>query len=340
MKLMLDIAIDNIEPSIAYGDKILLIGSCFTRHIGDSLKKLKFDVLQNPNGILFGPESIGNSLMSYVQNYQYQTEDLFPLDELWHSWRHHSDYSQPQLKDSLQMMNASQSRAHTFLKEADWLIVTFGSAYTYELTEWGRKNSADSPAFLKSISGFVANCHRAPANWFTKLLLPTAQIIAIWEESIAALQAINPKLKIIFSISPVRHIRDGVVGNNRSKARLIDAVHHLCEKNAQAHYFPAYELLIDVWRDYRFYDSDLVHPNYLATEMVLEKFAEAAFAPHTQQIVKEMKELATAVNHKALHPTSLAHLAFRKKYAEKIRVLQAKYPEINFEKEMAFFAPF
>ncbi len=216
MDLLIDINIKKLDPPINYRDKIMLTGSCFTEHIGNALLGLKFSVLQNPNGILFGPDSVCKSLLSYVQNKNYDEKDLFQLNEVWHSWQHHSRFSNINAEEAVRGINGSQQAAHDFLKKAGWLIITLGSSFTYRLTQFAEQGEGKE----RSSGEAVANCHRAPANWFTKELLETGTIKEMLEDCLKQLKQFNPGLKFIFTVSPVRHIRDGVVENNRSKARL------------------------------------------------------------------------------------------------------------------------
>ena len=273
MDFMLDIQLPKAAISITHQHKILSVGSCFTEHIGAALKDLKFGVLQNPNGILFDPSSVCSSLVSYMQQKKFNEEDLFQLNEVWQSWQHHSRFSGVNKKEVLSNINQSQETTHQFLKDADWLIITLGSSFSYRLIKAQTGNKSFSQSSPLGDGGLpVANCHRAPAQWFQKHLMTVTEIIEALDNTIHQLFYFNKKINIIFTISPVRHIRDGVVENNRSKARLIESVHHLVNKFDRLYYFPAYELVIDVLRDYRFYSEDMVHPNYLATDFVLEKF--------------------------------------------------------------------
>jgi hypothetical protein len=323
MKMMLDIDIKSPAEQITYSDKIFLIGSCFTEHIGGRLMELKFPVLQNPNGILFDPVSVSKSLLSYVNEKRYGKDDLLYLNELWQSWNHHSMYSGMEMAEVLTNINNSQQRAHNFLKTADWLIVTLGSSFSYRLTEGGEP---------------VANCHRAPSQWFNKYLLTIEETTNALREAIDALQGFNPRLKIIFTISPVRHIRDGVIENNRSKARLLEAVHGLTETYEHCYYFPAYEIVIDVLRDYRFYDIDLVHPNYAATEFVFDKFTEYFLDAEALEIMEEVKKIVTGFKHKPFQPETQSHQNFLRTYFDKVKQLQVKYPHVDFEKELHYFS--
>jgi len=332
MQFQIPIQIKQPERKINYRDKILLSGSCFTEHIGNALNDLKFSVLQNPNGILFDPASVCKSLQSYITNYKYKGADLFQLNEVWNSWNHHSRFSHINKGECLKGINETQQKAHDFLKEADWLIITLGSSFSYRLLE-------DSSQIPPSGGGWagVANCYRAPQHWFNKYLLEITETISMLEETYRQLIKFNPGLNIIFTISPVRHIRDGVVENNLSKARLLEAVHHLVNKFEKLSYFPAYELVIDVLRDYRFYDVDMVHPNYQATEFVMEKFKENFIEEDSQLLMEEIKKIVTARKHKAFQPATNAHKLFLKTHLEKAKELQQQFSFIDLSDEISYF---
>ena len=330
MQFQLPIQIKSPEARITYRDKIMLTGSCFTEHIGNTLSELKFSVLQNPNGILFDPRSVCSSLISYTENKKYKKEDLFLLNEVWNSWEHHSRFSNINDDECLKSINQSQQQGHIFLKEADWLIITLGSSFSYRLTTEAELGG------LQDDNG-VANCHRAPSQWFNKHLLTIDETISLLDNTYHRLKQFNSKLKIIFTISPVRHIRDGVIENNRSKARLIEAVHHMINKFPGLYYFPAYELVIDVLRDYRFYDIDMVHPNYPATEFVMEKFNESFIDDQSQQLMEEIKKIMIARKHKAFQPETNAHKTFLKTHLEKAKELQSKFSFLDFNDEIEYF---
>ena len=341
MDFMINIDLKKPSRQINYDDKIFLAGSCFTEHIGNSLEELKFSVLQNPNGILFDPASVSRSLISYVHKKQYHEEDFFQLNEVWHSWDHHTRFSHTDLKEAVRVVTQSQQNAHAFLQHADWIIITLGSSFSYRLTRLAERAQVSPPKAedLEGAEGAgVANCHRAPAQWFDKHLMTNDEIVSALDISLQQLFQFSSKLNVILTVSPVRHIRDGVVDNNRSKARLIEAVHHLVNKRDKLYYFPAYELVIDVLRDYRFYDIDLVHPNYVATEFVLEKFAEACIDKPSQEMMEEIKTIVIARKHKPFQSETMAHKQFLKTYFEKVKVLQAKYPSLSLQEELNYFA--
>ncbi|MEP7257501.1 MAG: GSCFA domain-containing protein, partial [Flavitalea sp.] len=212
--------------------------------------------------------------------------------------------------------------AHDFLKEARWLIITLGSSFSYRL------NDGNIP---------VANCHRAPASQFEKRLMTVEEINTALDNCLYRLFRFNANLQVIFTVSPVRHIRDGVTDNNRSKARLIESVHHLVNKFERLHYFPAYELVIDVLRDYRFYDIDLVHPNYQATQFVIEKFMEYFVNEPSKILSQEIQKIMIARKHKPFEASTGAHKKFLQLHAEKTRALMEKYPFLDLSEEAGFF---
>lgn len=322
MKLMTEISIKGPDQPITYTDPMLLVGSCFTEHIGGKLDNLKFKVLQNPHGILFDPLSVSDSLVSYMENRQYKASDLFFYNELWQSWNHHSRFSGIEANAVLENINKSQGTAHQFLQSAKWLVITLGASYSYRLKE------GNIP---------VANCHRAPAQWFRKHLCTIDETVAALDNMLHRLFMFNADINIIFTISPVRHIRDGVIENNRSKARLLESVHQLVDKFSRLYYFPAYELMIDVLRDYRFYDSDLVHPNYQGTEFVLEKFREHYISHDMHPVIDLVQQILIARKHKAFQPSTQAHKSFLQSFAAKTRDLMEKYPFLDLQEELDYF---
>ena len=323
MDFQLPISLGALPQPIRYGDKILLMGSCFTEHIGEALRDWKFDILQNPNGILFDASSVASSLLSYIEPRRYTADDLVFLNELWQSWQHHSIFSGVDRDAVVGEINASQQRAHAFLKQADWLIITLGSAFSYRLVDGGQP---------------VANCHRAPGKVFVKHLMTIEEIETALDGCLYQLRYFNPGLKVIFTVSPVRHIRDGVVENNRSKARLLESVHHLVNKFDRLYYFPAYELVIDVLRDYRFYDIDMVHPNYPATQYVLEKFTEYGIDATSRPLMEELRKLVTARRHRPMHPSTGAHQRFMREQYEKAAALAAQYSFLDLSEELMYFS--
>jgi len=329
MKFHFEFDIKKLPSPITHHDRILLIGSCFTENIGEKLTKYKFNVLQNPNGILFNPVSVAEALTSYVEGHQITKNDLFELNEGWHSWKHHSRFSSPVAEEAVEKMNHSTKEAQAFLKECSYLMITLGSAWVYTLTEKAANAKPGSVA---------ANNHKAPADWFNKRLLTTEEVLRVLDNIIHRLFHFNPDLKIIFTISPVRHLREGVIENNRSKAVLIQAVHHLVDKFEGLYYFPAYELVIDDLRDYRFYAEDLVHPNYFATQYVWEKFIHACMNEKTRALMEDIHSINLARQHKAFNPASQQHKKFLQSSLEKTLEISRQHSYLDFTSELEYFS--
>ncbi len=314
--------------SINHQHKLMLAGSCFTENIGDKLLAHKFQVLQNPNGILFNPVSVKEAFENYISNKVITENNLFSLNEGYHSWQHHSRFSGVTAEEAVHKINSSTQQAHEYFKTADWIIITYGSAWVYELTE----NATNAV-----VGNVAANNHKAPASWFNRRLLTNKEVCGIINETIKQLQQFNPAVKIIFTISPVRHLREGFIENNRSKAALIHAVHTATEQFENVFYFPAYELVIDDLRGYRFYAEDMVHPNYAATNYVWEKFIAACVDAPSQQLMQQLNEINAAVNHKPFNSSSQAHKKFMQVNLEKIRAIKQKCNYIDFSNEERLF---
>ena len=320
MEFHLEFTPRPFDIKINHQQKLLLIGSCFTEQIGNKLAHHKFRVLDNPNGILFNPISITRSVSSYINNKQYSASDLFYQNENWNRWEHHSRFSNPDQGACVEGINASQNSAHDFLRSADWLLITLGSAFVYELEN-------------KSV---VANCHKVPTDKFDKRLLSVEEVVSALEQMQEQLLTFNPSLKIIYTISPVRHLRDGFVENNRSKSTLHLAVQQLTERG-NAFYFPAYELVMDDLRDYRFYAEDMVHPNYAATNYVWKKFIVTCIDEPSQELMKEINSINAAKSHKPFNPASEQHKKFLNINFERVKKMQQQFPYINFEEEINHF---
>ena len=328
MKFHYEFDIKKLEKPIDHHHRLLLMGSCFTENIGEKLKRHKFSVLENPNGILFNPFSVAEAITDYIEKNEFTERDLFTLNDGWHSWKHHSRFSALTIEETLDKINTSTKAAHQYLKQADYIVLTLGSAWTYVLSEKAVGNRQGSVA---------ANNHKAPSDWFNRKLLTVEDVLKVLDNLMHRLFYFNPQLQIIFTISPVRHLREGVVENNRSKAVLIQAVHHLVDKFDKLYYFPSYELVIDDLRDYRFYSEDLVHPNYHATQYVWEKLTKACMSEKTRNLLNEIHAINLAFQHKPFNPSSSQHQQFLKTVLDKTKTLQQRFPYLDFSKEILFF---
>ncbi len=296
------------------------MGSCFAENIGDTLNRYKFDVTINPHGVLYNPSSIAVALRSYVENKKLQEADLFYANETWNSKDHHSRFSNTNQQTCLTEINDAISGGHQQIKNAEWLFITFGSSFIY-----------------KRNGQLVGNCHKLPQKEFVKSMLTSAEIIEDYRSLIQELKKINKNLKIVFTVSPVRYVRDGLVENNHSKARLIEAVHHLVEEYANVFYFPAYELVMDDLRDYRFYKSDLLHPNEQAIEYVFEELMTATFSEATKLLFGKLKDIITAKHHRPFHPETEAFVKFKNTYLIRCNELQQEFPLLNLKDELDYF---
>lgn len=329
MKFRYELNVKPITQPINHTHKLFLIGSCFTENIGEKLKHHKFQIFENPNGILFNPVSVAESIINIIHQKEYRKEDLFYYNEAWHSWQHHSRFSGVTPEETLQKINQTIASAHNFLKTADYCIITLGSAWIYTLTELAQNAAVGSVA---------ANNHKAPANWFQKRLMDAAQVITVLGTLLDRLGNFNPNIKVIFTISPVRHLREGMIENNRSKAMLIAAVHHLIDELPQLYYFPAYELVIDDLRDYRYYAEDLVHPNYAATNYVWDKLVDACMTAETKSLMQSIAEIQLAFKHRPFNPESKQHQQFLNQYLNKTLELKHAHPYLNLDDELSYFS--
>lgn len=316
-----ELNIPNYKDQLNIKDPVFLVGSCFTEHMGDKLRHSGFKVEINPSGILFNPISITEAITDYISNKKFQEKDVFFHDEWWMSWKHHSKFIHKERDAIIQNLNLATSQAHLYLLKSDWLILTLGSAWIYQLDN----------------GEVVANCHKVPNDKFKKRLLDIDELNHVLDIMIQKLQLFNPRLKIIFTISPVRHLRDGFIENNRSKSVLIHCTHHLVGKYDHIFYFPSYELIIDDLRDYRFYAEDMVHPNYLATEYIWSKFEGSFIDEHSRELMKEIKLIKAAKAHKPFQPDSDSHQKFLKAHLNKTIALAEKYPFLDLRAEIKYF---
>lgn len=302
-------------------DKILLIGSCFTEHIHDYLFQSKFSVLQNPHGVLFNPISIFDALTAYLNNQEVKEGEVFEHLGLWKNWSFHSSFAGNDKAETIIAMNNSIQQAHQFIKNANYLFITVGTAFAYTL-----KNKT-----------IVANCHKQNAEIFSKTLLQPDQIIDSFYRMYNDLKTLNPAIRVILTVSPVRHLKDGFIQNNRSKSVLLHAIDTITSLTPEIIYFPAYELVIDDLRDYRFFAEDMVHPNYQATRYVWEKFKIAGLNGRTREVLKEIEALKNAQNHVVMHPGSSEHLKFKQKFHSLAVSLASRFPMLDFSREVEYF---
>jgi hypothetical protein len=315
MKLQTQIPLQPEQNQIDYSSRILLMGSCFTENIGDKFAYFKFDRLQNPFGIVFHPLAIEKLVSRAVNNEVFTQGDIFYYNEQWHCFDVHSRLSASEKDAFLKLLNEELDRLREYLVSASHIVFTYGTAWVYRFNE------------TKSV---VANCHKIPQQKFTKELLSIEEITTGIENTIAGIRKGNPKAEIIFTVSPVRHIKDGIVENSRSKAHLIAGLHKVIDANKSVHYFPAYEIVMDELRDYRFYEEDLLHPNNTAVSIIWEKFKQVWISSNTEPIQKEIAVIQSGLAHRPFNSQSEAHGLFQKELQQKIKAVQKKIPRLKF----------
>ncbi|MCD8261402.1 MAG: GSCFA domain-containing protein [Bacteroides sp.] len=308
------------ELRIAHTDPVILLGSCFAQHIGNLLLENKFRCQVNPFGILYNPLSVKKAISEFLYNKKYTPNDLFLHQNLYHSYMHHGSFSGSDASEVACRINDSVSLAHTELQTASYLFITLGTAWVYRLKETG---------------SVVSNCHRVSEKKFLRTRLSVAEIVEAYRELMEQLSAFHPQLRILFTVSPVRHIRDGLHGNQLSKSTLLLAIDELCRLYPEKiFYFPAYEIVTDELRDYRFYAEDMLHPSSVSIHYVWEKFRESYFDRETLSLLEEIDSVKKALNHRPIHPGSPEHAHFLEQIVLKINRLTEKYPNLDLENEM------
>ncbi len=309
-----EIKVEPFKTKIEHDSKVMFLGSCFADNIGNKFAQCRLPAMVNPFGVIYNPMSVANTLQSIINNKTYNEQGLRFHNDLWLSFDHHSSFSNQSKTDCLQNINNSCSQTHEHLKNSDFLFITFGTAWVYQ---------------LKESNQIVSNCHKYPAKSFNRYILNIEEIVTTYKKLLTELLVFNPNFKIIFTVSPVRHWKDGAHGNQISKSTLLMAIDSLCEIFESSHYFPAYELLMDDLRDYRFYADDMLHPNNTAIEYIWSKFENCFLSQNTLEYKKEMLKLEKALNHKPFNPKSESHQLFIKKQIDTIESLMLKYPSVS-----------
>jgi len=311
----------DIKPSenkISHNKKVLLIGSCFTENISNRLKHLRFDILQNPFGIVYNPFSIATQLTHLLDNKQFTLNEIEQKGEIFFSFEHHSDFSSLSSHECLTKINDAIIHAASYLPASDFLLITFGSAWVYSFKRSGK---------------IIANCHKLPDYEFDRKMLTIDEIVEQYSGLIRRLVTKNHHLKIIITVSPVRHWRDGAMGNQLSKSTLLLAVAELCKLYKQVEYFPSYEIMMDELRDYRFYADDMLHPSKVAIDYIWERFAETYFTDETVSLAAQINKINKAMQHKPFNADSAEHRKFVANVRHQIDEIKKTYPKINFDEK-------
>lgn len=316
-----------IEPEesksrITYQTPVLFLGSCFTENIGIKMHELKFPVNVNPFGVLYNPVSVRHALEILLDHRDFNENDLNYHNNQWFSFYHDTEFSNTDKQTCLEKINATVNEARKHLQEVKYLVITFGTAWVYE--------------YIKT-EKVVSNCHKIPAKEFRRYKLGVEDIFVNWAKLINRIEEVNKDLKIIFTVSPVRHWKDGAVENQLSKSTLLLGIHQLKKIFENIEYFPAYEIMMDDLRDYRFYADDMLHPSKVAIDYIWEQFSKTYFEKHTVEISNEIEKILLAKNHRPFNPHIDSHRKFKENQLKKIKDLSKKYDFIDLNKELDFF---
>ena len=315
----------DIQPSetkITYGDSTMFLGSCFAAYIGEQMKLRKMPAMINPAGTIYNPDSILAAISNIISNKRTEIDDLYNFNGDWISFNHYTDFSSDNPDKLLNKINEQNEKAFTFLKKASFLFITFGTARVYRLKETGLT---------------VSNCHKIPGANFDSELLLVENIVNKWRQILNELSAFNPGLKVVFTISPVRHWKDGAYGNRLSKSVLFLAVDELMKHKTKPSYFPAYEIQMDDLRDYRFYADDMLHPSSAAIDYIWEKFSETYFDKPTIELQLSVRKITKAAEHRIMTDSSVKKRVFAEKILKQINDITQKTGLIDFSSEIDYF---
>lgn len=319
MNFTTKVPIAKYQNSIDYNSKIISLGSCFAENMGEKFNYFKFRNSVNPFGIIFNPISIENLINRAVNKIEFTENDIFFHNDLWHCYEVHSLLSDTSSELILQKLNRVLHLFRTQIIEASHFIITYGTSWVYRLRQ-AQPNSI----------GIVANCHKVPQNQFDKEILSVETIEKSIQNTIHLIQKINPNCNFIFTISPVRHIKDGFVENQRSKAHLITAIQNLQLSSLNSIYFPSYEIMMDELRDYRFYADDMLHPSQSAIDYIWIKFFENYVSETQFGLMNQVCEIQRALKHRPFNPNSESHQRFLANLEAKINQLQQQLPFLHF----------
>ena len=305
----------NTSNPIDYNSKIILLGSCFSDNIGQKLRYHKFQSILNPFGILFHPKAIETIIKNALCKKEYTEKDLFFLNERWQSFEAHSKLSSSSKDEVIEELNKASAIINTALKNSSHIIITLGTSWVYRLLETDE---------------IVANCHKVSQHKFKKELVSIVEINKSLSSIISLVRKVNPNINFIFTVSPVRHLKDGFIENQQSKSHLISALHQIIKNQENTFYFPSYEIMMDELRDYRFYKEDMIHPNHIAINYIWKKFYENWLSDEALELKKEVIKIQRGLEHKPFNPNAKEHQQFLSSLQKKISTLKKKYSHISF----------
>jgi hypothetical protein len=314
--------IDQSKDKIDYNTPVMFIGSCFASSIGYMLEMGKIPVIINPAGTVYNPVSVGNTLDTITREREFTQDDLFFFDGSYISFYHYTDFSSDNPHNVLKKVNQRSKEAFDFLKKARFLFITFGTARVFRWKETGQ---------------IVSNCHKIPSNRFERDLLTVNEIVSFWSDHLSKLQFLFPQLKIIFTISPVRHWKDGAHGNQISKSILFLAVEQLLRHSSSPQYFPAYELMMDDLRDYRYYSDDMLHPSSAAINYIWNSFLKSFLENKTFNIWNEVSKITKACRHHIISESQLKIEKFAESLLCQITEIERNNITIDLSAERNYF---
>ena len=315
MNFTTKVPIEKYQNPIDYNSRILSLGSCFAENMAEKFYYFKFQNSVNPFGIVFNPVSIEKLVNRIVNQIQFTENDIFFHNDLWHCYEVHSELSNANKEDFLRNLNSILSENFNLISNATHIIITYGTSWVYR---------------NKTSNEIVANCHKVPQNQFDKEIISVEAIEKSIANTINLIQKINPNCNFIFTISPVRHIKDGFVENQRSKAHLITALQSAICDLPSTIYFPSYEIMMDELRDYRFYADDMLHPSQLAIDYIWIKFFENYVSESEFSTMNQVCEIQRALKHRPFNPESESHKKFLDNLEAKIKTVQKLIPIIKF----------
>lgn len=323
MSFFTEIKIPESPCKMDYSKSMMFFGSCFSENIGQKLLDMKFDVDINPFGILYNPLSIAKSLKILLEKRVFTENDLFQDQGIWNSFYHHSRFSDVDREAALERINNRIALSRDFLLKADFLMITFGTAWVYELKKTGQ---------------VVTNCHKVPSSEFKRFRMDVYEITEAYRDILEELWKFNPNLKVIFTVSPIRHWKDGAVENQVSKATLLLSINRLLNGfgHTNCWYFPAYELMMDELRDYRFYAADMIHLSPVAIDYIFEQFSKVMISNESLKVAKEVVKITKAVLHRPVHSGSVEFRKFILYNLEEINKLTINFPNLNFANEKKY----
>ena len=319
LEFRIKVKLPKNQSEINHADNFQLWGSCFADNIGKRLTENKFNCDINPFGTLYNPLSIASAIKELLEEKKYTLEDLSFGNEQWFSYMHHSVFSSSNSDICLGLINRRLDKGRDALLNADWILFTWGSAWVYR---------------LKSNQMIVGNCHKMPDKIFTRTRLEVDEIVTEYRQLIQTIRTINPKVKCLFTVSPIRHAKDGMHGNQLSKSTLLLAIDKICSENSQCFYFPSYEIMMDELRDYRFYTDDMLHPTPLAVDYIWECFTETYFTTSTKRVLQDWEKIRKGLAHRPFDSKSEAYQCFLREILLKIEHLKEKMPYLDVENEI------